>query len=147
MPLDEISELTFHRDFQIWLYTVSHAQLLLRSNRSTQWGTRVDVLFKGVKAIELPTILKGLSLVKAPRHEALATSEKIGVQLHDNEYVFRIRGPNYVGFVIAGVAFVHEDEGYHYDPSFFASSFMPRSDWPRWLAYGSGAPTSGGESQ
>jgi hypothetical protein len=30
----------------------------------------------------------------------------------------------YVGFVI-GVAFAHEDEGYHYDPSFSANSFLP----------------------
>jgi hypothetical protein len=36
----------FQRKFQIWLYSVSHGQLLLRSNRSDEFRTRVDVLFK-----------------------------------------------------------------------------------------------------
>jgi hypothetical protein len=127
MPPDEITEISFQREFQIWLYTVSHAQLLLRSNRSNRHATRVDVLFKGVKAIQLPTSLQGLSMAKAPRTEALETSRKFGVQLRANEDVFVCRGSNYAGFVIAGVAFANEDEGYYYDPSYFANSFMPRN--------------------
>ena len=63
-------------------------------------------------------------MVKAPRSEALATREKFRVRLRDNEHVNVLRGRNYVGFVI-GVAFAHEDEGYHYDPSFSANSFLP----------------------
>ena len=38
----------FQRPFQVWLYSVSHGQLLLRSNRSDQLATRVDVLFTRV---------------------------------------------------------------------------------------------------
>jgi|RhiMetdeSRZDD1v2_1073273.scaffolds.fasta_scaffold446950_2 hypothetical protein len=127
MLADEISEISFQREFQIWIYTVGHAQLLLRSNRSSERGTRVDVLFKGVEGIQLPTILQGLILTKAPRPEAYAISKKIVVRLRDDQNVFVCRGSNYVGFVIAGVAFAHEDEGYHSDPSYFANSFMPNN--------------------
>ena len=52
---------SFPRRFQIWLYSVSHGQLLLRSNRSGEFSTRIDVLFKNVAAIELPTAFDGLS--------------------------------------------------------------------------------------
>jgi hypothetical protein len=125
--LPDESELSYERDFQIWLYTVSHGQLLLRSNRSAERGTRVDILFKGVDAIQLPTVLQGLTMAKTPRPEALEISKKLGIRLRDSADVFVLRGAHYVGFVIAGAAFVHEDEGQHYDPSYFASSFFPRN--------------------
>ena len=125
MSFAEISEISFERPFQVWFYTVGHSQLLLRSNRSGERGTRVDVLFKGVKAIQLPTVLQGLRMVKASRPEALQTSRKFGIQLLDDEQVFMLEGANYVGFVIGLVAFAHEDEGHHNDPTFFANSFIP----------------------
>ena len=127
MSFAEITQVSFERPFQVWFYTVGHSQLLLRSNRSGERGTRVDVLLKGVKAIQLPTVLQGLRMVKASRPEALQTSRKFGIQLLDDEHVFMLEGANYVGFVIGLVAFAHEDEGHHNDPTFFANSFMPGS--------------------
>jgi hypothetical protein len=111
-------------DFQVWLFTVRHAQLLLRSTRSGERGTRVDILFKGVRAVQLPTTLRGLNMTVMPRKEAIEMSQTMGVQLRGNESVFALRGSNYAGFVIAGAAFLHEDEGSHSDPSYFADSFM-----------------------
>ena len=125
MSFAEITQVSFERPFQVWFYTVGHSQLLLRSNRSSELETRVDVLFKGVKAIQLPTVLPGLRMVKASRPEALETSRKLGIQLRGDEHVFILEGANYVGFVIGLVAFAHEDEGHHSDPTFFANSFMP----------------------
>ena len=125
MSFAEITQVSFERPFQVWFYTVGHSQLLLRSNRSGERGTRVDILFKGVKAIQLPTVLLGLRMVKTPRPEALQTSRKFGIHLLDDEHVFMLKGANYVGFIIGLVAFAHEDEGHHNDPTYFANSFMP----------------------
>jgi hypothetical protein len=125
--LSAIRRFNFEREFQVWLYTVSHAQLLLRSTRAGKHGTRVDILFKGVRAVQLPTTLRGLNIVVMSRHEAIETSTSMGVQLRGNESVFALSGSNYAGFVIAGGAFLHEDEGSHDDPSYFAASFMPRN--------------------
>ena len=36
------------RFFQIWRYTVSHRQLLLRSTKSDVAHTRIEILFKDV---------------------------------------------------------------------------------------------------
>ncbi len=38
------------RRFQLWAYTVSHGSLLLRSTKTDDEPTRVDVLFRNVKA-------------------------------------------------------------------------------------------------
>ena len=36
------------RMFQIWSFVVSHTELLLRSTKSPDHRTRIDVFFKGV---------------------------------------------------------------------------------------------------
>jgi hypothetical protein len=90
-------------------------------------GTRVDVLFKGVKAIQLPTSLRGLTMARASPPEGREITAKVGTRLSDRDQVFVLRGESYVGFVVALVAFVHDDEGQYYDQSYFAKSFMPNN--------------------
>lgn len=50
------------RHFQMWRYDVGHAQLLLRSVKDDFNASRIDVLFKDVETIDLPTSLVGLRL-------------------------------------------------------------------------------------
>jgi hypothetical protein len=56
-PLDSFDS---DRRFQMWRYSVSHGQLLLRSNRDNDHATRIEVLFKAVDRVELPTLMHGL---------------------------------------------------------------------------------------
>jgi len=114
----------FPRRFQVWLYAVSHAQLLLRSNRSNEFQTRIDVLFKNVAAVALPTRFEGLEVSEASKEEATRFSPQLGSNEIENRKVFAIRGSNYCGYVVAGAVFWHEDDGHHYDPSHFQDSFM-----------------------
>jgi hypothetical protein len=93
------------RHFQIWRYEVGHAQLLLRSVKGDQHSSRVDVLFKAVEAIDLPTRFDGLEI------------ERDGDQ-------FAMSGAGWSGRVIAGACFQAEDAGEYYSPSPFAHS-MP----------------------
>ena len=53
------------RFFQLWSYSVSHSELLFRSAKSIEYPTRIDVFFKGVKEIHLPTTSNGLSITEA----------------------------------------------------------------------------------
>ena len=87
------------RKFQLWRYTVSHGQLLLRSTKDDDHPTRVDVLFKNVHAIDLPASMDGLHI------------HKVGPQS------YRLRGNDWEGQVQAGVLAVAEDEGSYLDPS------------------------------
>lgn len=55
------------RVFQLWSYTVGMGRLLLRSTKSEGFGTRIDVVFQNVQALQLPAVLGGL--VAAPADE------------------------------------------------------------------------------
>src|SRR5262245_15798235 len=113
----------FQRRFEMWLYAVGHGQLLLRSNRSDEVPTRIEVLFKNVAALELPTLFDGLSITEATSDEAQSLNIQLGSCPADRRKVFLLRGTNYLGYVVAGAVFWHEDQGNHYDESFFQKSF------------------------
>ena len=109
------------RRFQIWKYTVSHSELLVRSTKSTEFSTRIDVFFKGVTEFHLPTIFTGLSVVEVS--DAVAQKLCILRQapcLSGKVKIFKIQGNDFVGYVVALIALSHEDEGEYDAPSFFA---------------------------
>jgi hypothetical protein len=113
------------RHFQLWIYSVSHSQLLLRSNRSSEEATRIDVLFKDVAAIELPTSFDGLSIAMASGDETSELRIQLGTRPILDQKTFIVRGRGFVGYVVASVLFWHQDEGHHFDESYFQKSFMP----------------------
>jgi hypothetical protein len=114
---------SFQRRFQIWLYTVSHSQLLLRSNRSDQYATRIDLLFKDVGVMHLPASFNGLVVMEASEGEARNLNIQLGAQQIHGQKVFVIQGSNFEGYVVAGAVFWHEDEGHYFDESYFQKSF------------------------
>lgn len=92
------------RTFQVWRYVVSHKQLLLRSNKEQgRHTTRVEVYFKNVRSMDVPTTMVGL------------TVEPLG------DGSFKLSGVDWVGSVEAGGAWAVEDDGEYGD----ASTFMP----------------------
>ena len=127
--------ISFQRKFQVWLYSVSHGQLLLRSNRTEDFSTpidvvfntRVDILFKDVAAMALPTLFDGLSVAETAKDEAHDLNIQLGAWPIQNRKTFAIWGANFSGYVVAGAVFWHEDEGYHFDKSYFEQSLNPRA--------------------
>ena len=77
MPVDLVN---FQRPFQIWAYSVSHSQLLIRSNRSDDCLTRIDVLFKDVAAIKLPTLFDRFKVTEASASETAEMSVELGAK-------------------------------------------------------------------
>jgi hypothetical protein len=102
----------FKRVFQLWAYTVSHGQLLLRSTKAEGLPTRIDLLFKDVVALKLPSTFNELSVSEA-------TAEDVGLSLTvvGGRSVWRVAGPGFDGFVAAGAMVAHEDDGEYGDPS------------------------------
>ena len=111
------------RKFQVWRYTVGHSQLLLRSTKSANCSTRIDVLFKGVSEFHLPASFVGLSITDASDSEVriLCTLRK-SPSFEKDVKVFKLQGEDFLGYVAASAVFCHEDEGEYYDPSFFAKN-------------------------
>jgi len=92
------------RRFQLWAYKVGHAQLLLRSVKGDGHQTRLDVLFKNVHRVELPTLMQGLVIAERP----------------DGGY--DVSGDGWSGQVQAGTCVTAEDAGEYFDPSPFAET-------------------------
>jgi hypothetical protein len=120
MPTEIINS---ERQFQIWKYTVSHSQLLLRSTKSSEFSTRIDVFFKGVKEFHLPTSFTGLSIAEASDADIQKLcSLRKSLSFGKDVKVFKVQGIDFLGYVIALIVVSHEDEGEYDDPSFFAEN-------------------------
>jgi hypothetical protein len=97
------------RTFQMWRYNVSHSQLLLRSTKDDRVATRIDALFKGVRAVNLPTLMTALEIARS--------GSARGDGLH---YTVRFAGGE--GYVVADAVFVVEDEREYDEPGAFVFS-------------------------
>jgi hypothetical protein len=115
------------RTFQVWLYTVSHSILLLRSVKDERLSTRIDVLFKPVRFMSVPATLAGIDVrlvdradLSGPEHALLLAA------CGPKDKVFALSGERGGAWVVAGVMAFHEDEGAYADQSHFD---VPRMVW------------------
>jgi hypothetical protein len=111
---------TSSRRFQLWTYTVGHGQLLLRSPKASGLPTRIDVLFKNVAALHLPTMLNGLAISEATEDEKSKLDVRVDPLRLEGRRVFLVREQHFTGYVVAGVVAWVEDELEYYEPSHFS---------------------------
>jgi hypothetical protein len=83
---------------------VSHSYLLLRSTKTDARPTQIDVMFKGVKRIDLPVLIDNLEV-----HD-------LDVEA-DGPHGFQLKGSGVEGLVIASVGAWLENDLEYYDPS------------------------------
>ncbi len=116
------------RTFQLWEYQVGHAQLLLRSPKEGAHLTRLEIAFKNVQAVKIPTLIRDLSIGIADTEPSAAALAEAGTAVRTS-LVFAIDGSGFQGYVIAGIAFGHEDEGEYFDPSPLLSGYWAGPGW------------------
>jgi hypothetical protein len=93
-------------------------RLLLRSNRNSLWSTRVEILFMGVKYLDIGTSFDGILVEDlGPITEMQRTRWKIA--LPDDLHLFRIASSSGNGEVVAGSVAVDESDAATEDPSAF----------------------------
>jgi hypothetical protein len=109
------------RVFQLWLYTVSHSTLLLRSVKSGAEATRIDLLFKSVRRISMSSTLNGVDLRIIPvsllSRQADETADRCAMSLS---------GGTLDNWILCGSWASHEDDGEYGDPSHFS---VPKLAW------------------
>ncbi|EFH88284.1 hypothetical protein [Ktedonobacter racemifer] len=136
-----------NRVFTVWKYTISHRQLVLRSVKDTKQGisTRIDLLFKPVAWMSLPTGFSDLRVEEAsPEHVEFMTTIS-GVTLQDSEKLFVLQGKQSQGYVAASLYALDESTREFDEPdiwgnlSFYAPEYMERTpeEW-RQLGYSNG---------
>jgi len=92
-----------------------HSQLLIRAPRHVgllhaPFPTRIDVLFKAVAFVQLPTVMHGFSLATVDPQDASIKSPEAARSAGINSEIFSVRGSDYAGYVVAEAAFICEDE-------------------------------------
>jgi len=112
--------LSYAGRFQWWLYSVSHGQLLLRSTRSPTRDTQIDLLFKDVGFVCMPTSVENIEISTGDESDLPQ-----GMRLPAGRKVFVIRGTDFSGIVTAGVVLHFEGVGSHNDPSPLMPPFPP----------------------
>ncbi len=110
-------EIRSDRKFQLWLYSVSHGQLLLRSPKSAVEPSRVDVLFQNVLGLHLPTLMEGLNIELADQQLARFATSNLAAWGPLKSNVFRVFGSDWEGYVVASNVSTHVDDGEHHTPS------------------------------
>jgi hypothetical protein len=107
----------FSRRFQVWSYTVGHGQLLLRSTKDAQNSTQVDVLFKNVGLVSLPTFFDGLTVIESTKQELESSGLTTGLLPAENRKCMKLEGNNWRGAIVAGNIAWSEDDAEHYAES------------------------------
>lgn len=110
--MDLIQPLEWDRRFQLWYYSVGHSQLLLRANPVAELDERIEVLFKSVDWISMPTVFDGLGIAQVGDEHGAAALEKhgaAGLALSPRARVFRVHAGAVQGLVVAGAVFSRSD--------------------------------------
>jgi hypothetical protein len=103
------------RLFQVWRYTVSHRQLLLRSNKVSPETRRIEILFKDVSFMQIGPSFRGLEITICDPH-AISDLKTLNLEIGTRS-LYLLRGEGFRGFIAAGSMTVHEDEREHNEPS------------------------------
>jgi hypothetical protein len=103
------------RAFELWMYTVSHAQLLIRSNKGGTQTSRVELLFKDASLIHIGTVMRGISVEIVPL-ERFVTLDAAKHKIHDRN-IYQISSSDFTGYIVASAFVVHEDEREFNEPS------------------------------
>jgi hypothetical protein len=106
------------RDFRVWHYSVSHSSLLIRSPKDSANLTNVDLLFVGVKYVDLAQKLSGPSLIVGDEADSIAVSRALSRSLSANESVVALVAAGRRNLVVATAFEVQEIEGDIFDSPF-----------------------------
>ena len=109
--------LRFNRRFQIWQYSRSRGQLLLRSTKDRRHRMQVDVMFNEVEFMQMPTLISRLDVSEVSEKAFRALSPSLWPLPTKERKYFRLKGDRWQGLVIAGHVFGLEEDADHFATS------------------------------
>lgn len=90
--------------FKMWHYSVSHNKMLLRSVHD---GWNTDICFLDIKYIELPTVLRGITILEPSQTDVEYLSDIIDIK-DERITVILSQGKRY--YVVSSIVKVIENE-------------------------------------
>jgi hypothetical protein len=105
------------RIFQTWEFRVSHGQLLIRSPKTSDWPTNIDLIFAGVEYMDLPRFLRGVEVDEPNEADAAIMRERLDRQ-GTSDRIFVIKSNNRRYYVVAAALQISENEVDIFDSPF-----------------------------
>ena len=105
------------RAFVIFSYTLSHGLLLLRSGKTSELLTRVDILFHDVRAMEMRCWFDGLTIEERDPSFLSEFGSSPADLMEEGNKVYSVRGRDWRGFIVGGIVSFEEDDGEFVAPS------------------------------
>jgi len=104
-----MNEQVSQRRFKVWDYNVSHNQLLIRSPKTEEFQTNIDIIFFGVSYLNLPTTMHGISLCESSVEE-VNNIQLVFPNKSDTDKVFVLSSLNNKYMVVAKSCKILENE-------------------------------------
>ena len=105
------------RKFSVFSYSVSHGPLLLRSGRTNEHHTRIDVLILDVRAMEIRSWFEGFEIALVDPDYLQDFRSRPAEMMEVGLNAYAISGKGWQGFIVGGNLCVHEDEADFMAPS------------------------------
>jgi hypothetical protein len=107
------------RLFSVFGYSMSHGLFLLRSGKSNENPTtRVDILFRDVRAMEMRFWFKGITIEEVDDPEFLEDQEsKPKEMIEPGNKIYALISHDWRGFIVGGIVRFKEDDGEFFGPS------------------------------
>jgi hypothetical protein len=109
------------RKFSVFSYGVSHGPLLPRSGRSNQHSTRIDVLVRDVRAVEIRSWFEGFEIAIVDLAYLRDFRSRPAEMMQPGLNAYALSGMGWQGFIVGGILCVHEDDAEFMAPSAFAA--------------------------
>lgn len=96
---------------------VGHSQLLLWSTPTPDAPTRIEVLFKPVRMMNIPTLMNGRVIRRLTQEHASELAESVSELLSDDFCMYTMETEAFTGHVVALTVVTSEDSGDYTQPS------------------------------
>lgn len=90
---------------------------MLRSRKTNDDPTRVDVLLQDVRAMELRTWFSGIKIEEVGLEYLEGFRSNPISMIEPGNKVYSVRGDDWLGFIVGGIIAVREDDGEFMSPS------------------------------
>jgi hypothetical protein len=114
------------RKFPLFSYQISHGPLLLRSGRTDECQTRIDLLILDVRAMEIRSWFDGVEIAPVDQDYLRDFRSHPAEIMQPGLNAYAISSKGWQGFIIGGGLLVHEDEADFMAPGAFAAAETAR---------------------
>ncbi len=135
--IDTASGATFksERKFGLFSYGVSHGPLLLRSGKTEEHGTRLEVLITDVRVMEIRVWFTGIHIQEVELARLANRLSRPAGMFEAGLKAYLLSSSEWEGFVLGGSLHTAEDDGSFFDLSAFQKAYMLPGTSPQITAF------------